>query len=239
MGFFSGIGKIFKSVAKVALPAVAAYATGGGSLLGGSGFSLSNLASAAKSYGPLLSGGLSYLGGIQTNAANSALAQRQMDFQERMSSTAYQRAMGDMREAGLNPMLAYQQGGASTPGGASATMTNALDSGVSSARQSQMVDAQVENLNSQNSYIQSNTKLNADLQAKAKADAILSVTSARKAAVDTATKAAELPAVQAGALANSSWMARQLNHVDRFLDTAGRFIPSSGSKNVYHHKVNP
>ena len=47
-------------------------------------------------------------------------ATKQQHFQRNMSDTAYQRAMDDMRKAGLNPILAGKLGGASTPGGAMA-----------------------------------------------------------------------------------------------------------------------
>lgn len=65
---------------------------------------------------------------IEQNAAmsyNSAEALANREWQERMSNTAYQRAVEDMRKAGLNPILAYANGGASTPGGSGATITGA------------------------------------------------------------------------------------------------------------------
>lgn len=74
---------------------------------------------------PIIEGALGFFGGQQTNAANAQQAKDQMAFQERMRSTQYQTAVADMKKAGLNPALAYQQGGAGTPSGAMATMQNA------------------------------------------------------------------------------------------------------------------
>lgn len=92
----------------------------------------------------VINGAASLFGGGQANAANAKEAAKNRDFQERMRSTQYQTAVEDMRKAGLNPALAYQQGGAGTPSGATAApMQNKWAGAASSALQTASTMAEI------------------------------------------------------------------------------------------------
>jgi hypothetical protein len=106
----------------------------------------------------------------KTNKMQMSLAQRQMDFQERMSNTAHQRAIDDLRAAGLNPILAAAKP-ASSPGGA---MANIKDPAASAAA----ARALTQNLKEQNELLKAQ-------QTAASASALLATENASKAFYDS------------------------------------------------------
>lgn len=132
------------------------------------------LAAALPAIGSVIGGALSHRGQTSANRTNIRLAREQMAFQERMSNTSYQRAVEDMRLAGINPMLAYAQGGASSPGGASARVESALGPAVSSAMHGLRLRQELENMKKQNALLDAQAR-------KANNEATLTYSLQRKA----------------------------------------------------------
>lgn len=115
---------------------------------------------------PYIAGAAAYVGGTalgyQGNRRNMKTSQ---SFQERMRETQYTTQVADMKRAGLNPILAAQQGGgAGTPGGGSASGGPDMGGIVSSALAAKKISAELDLINSQTDQNKAG-KLSAQTQA--------------------------------------------------------------------------
>lgn len=101
--------------------------------------------------GSLIGGNSAKAAQESANRTNIQLQQKQLDWEERMSNSAWQRATKDMLASGINPMLAVSQGGASTPNVSAATVIpeDGMARGISSAADKMMQMASLALINAQ------------------------------------------------------------------------------------------
>lgn len=173
----------------------------------------------------------------------SRAARHQRSWAEMMSSTSYQRAVKDLQAAGLNPALAYMQGGATSPGGAMASTPN-IDmpsfsdiSGraVSNAKTSALLGEQVRTLRAQRMAAENEAEASRRLPEKMgveigeslmrtnalEAQGMQAVANKKNLDMDTTLRGYDVPAAKAGAELYEDY-GSEIKATEKVLDIIGQ-----------------
>lgn len=133
----------------------------------------------------------SVLSARSTNKKNKQIADEQNVFNERMSNTSHAREMQDLKNSGLNPILAAN-GGASTPQAAGATMQNPMADvpdiaakSISNSTAKQQADQQGRATESAIGVNETQKDVNKAMETKALSDAMASQQSAKRSEMET------------------------------------------------------
>lgn len=119
--------------------------------------------------GSVVGGALGMIGAKQQNDTAISQANTNRDFQERMSSTAHQREVADLKAAGLNPILSAGGTGASSPAGATATVVNEMEGLATAAKDAMAMKLAIDKAKEEVALLKSQKKnVDADTRAKGK-----------------------------------------------------------------------
>lgn len=174
----------------------------------------------------IVSGGLAAFGAREANDAAHDLSADQFAWSLEADKRKYQRAVADLRKAGLNPILAAGGGvhGGTPSGGSTPGMHNPFQD-VNSAVAQRRLDAEIKLLRAQEDREKSQTNLNDNLGAKTVQD--------RKATmIENIYRELGLP----GAAVNSAWASSKIGQASTAI---GKFIkdisPLTPSMSQSHH----
>lgn len=182
----------------------------------------------------------------ESNAFNAAEAAKAREFSHDMAGTAYQRARADMEKAGLNPMLMTSQGGAATPGAASASavtppqthrMENAIATALGTAKDTAMTLANIDKARAETKASDAQAAVNGVMAAKVIQDTKTSGATAKNLEVQNENLKAYTKMTQ-----NNQWRSDQINTgLGNVLNTIKRIGSGSSfsAKDVDPTKVNP